>query len=271
MLRADRLLFECGLASSRRLARTLIEQQRVSWRESPDAGWQLVDKPARLLPPDAELSVSGQPENDYVSRAAHKLLAAIAELPRLAPDFALAGKRALDIGASTGGFTEVLLRQGVASVICVDVGHGQLAPRLRADDRVCNYEGINARNLSIDQLPALAGGVDLIVMDVAFISQTLIIPGLRQWLRPGGLLISLVKPQFELTPAHIGKGGIVRDPASYALVRRRIAECLQREGWRMLAWLPSPLPGGDGNREFLQLAAPQHAEEPDDPAPDRDG
>lgn len=156
--------------------------------------------------------------------------------------------RALDIGASTGGFTEVLLARGAAHVMALDVGHGQLAPALRADPRVTVLEGVNARALPPLDPP------DWITTDVSFISLRLALPPALRLARPGAHLVALVKPQFEAGRDHVGKGGIVRDPAIRAHVCDDIAAFLGAEGWRVLGLADSPIPGGDGNREFLIAA-----------------
>jgi len=172
-----------------------------------------------------------------------------------------AGLRCLDVGQSTGGFTDCLLQQGAARVVGVDVGHGQLNARLRADPRVLCVEKLNARELSAQALVAAGGEpaappFDLIVGDLSFISQTLVWPALQPLLAPQGHLLMLVKPQFELQPEQIGKGGLVRDPASYALVEARMRQACAALGWLVLDYFESPITGGDGNREFFVWACP---------------
>jgi len=163
---------------------------------------------------------------------------------------------ALDVGISTGGFTDCLLQAGATRVVGVDVGHGQLAARLQDDPRVLLREGINARQLDAAELLPLNDGqpFDLAVMDVSFISQTLVLPVLAPLLKPGGLLLSLVKPQFEVGREGISKGGIVRDPALYAGVQERVTATAREAGFTPLDWFDSPIAGGDGNREFFLYA-----------------
>ncbi len=179
----------------------------------------------------------------FVSRGALKLEAALTEFR-----IDVAGKRALDVGASTGGFTECLLRRGVASVIAVDVGHGQMASEIAADPRVQSREGINARSLSPTDFPHL---FDVIVADLSFISLSLVLPALAPLLLPSGDLICLVKPQFEVGAAHLGKGGIVRDPKARAEALERVCGVANALGLRETACMVSPITGGDGNTEFL--------------------
>ena len=166
------------------------------------------------------------------------------------------GWRCLDVGQSTGGFTDCLLQHGAAAVVGVDVGHGQLHPRLRADPRVRVLERCNARDLTAEALrdaagPAAAPPFDLIVGDLSFISQTLVWPALVPLLAARGQMLMLVKPQFELQPADIGKGGLVKDPSAYARVQARIAQAAQALGLQLRDYFDSPIEGGDGNREFL--------------------
>jgi 23S rRNA (cytidine1920-2'-O)/16S rRNA (cytidine1409-2'-O)-methyltransferase len=160
-----------------------------------------------------------------------------------------ASAEALDLGASTGGFTDVLLARGAARVTAVDVGHGQLLPRLAADPRVKAVEGVNAR-----ALPADLGPFDWIVADLSFISLDKALPPALGRARPGATLVALVKPQFEAGPAAVGKGGIVKDLAVHAAVRAHVRAFLEGEGWRVLGEAESPILGGDGNREFLIAA-----------------
>jgi 23S rRNA (cytidine1920-2'-O)/16S rRNA (cytidine1409-2'-O)-methyltransferase len=168
----------------------------------------------------------------------------------------VAGITALDVGQSTGGFTDCLLQHGAARVVGIEVGHDQLHPRLRQDPRVICLEGYNARALepSLRDHTPEALGFELAVMDVSFISQTLILPSLAPLLRPEGLLITLVKPQFEAGPEHIGKGGLVRDSAIYERIRQKIEACCRDNNLLPCWWSESPITGGDGNREFLLAA-----------------
>lgn len=239
-MRADQLLVERGLATSRSQAQRLIAGG-VRWRAG--AGWKPVTKNGEDLPVQAELALLDQAESRYVSRGGLKLEGALRACG-LNP----AGWRCLDVGQSTGGFTDCLLQHGAAHVTGVDVGHGQLHPRLRADARVRSIEKCNARTLTAQ---AVGADHDLVVGDLSFISLTLVLPVLVPLLRPGGQLLMLVKPQFELQPGLIGKGGIVRDPALYGQVEQRIRRACADAGLVLLAWRDSPIPGGDGNREFF--------------------
>lgn len=250
MQRLDILLVERGLAHSRARAQRLIKEGRVRINTGH---WQATTKPGLKLAADTPLQVEASEADRYVSRGALKLLPA---LERLA--LPLEGQVAIDVGQSTGGFTDCLLQHGIAKVVGIEVGHDQLAPRLRADPRVICLEGYNARELKPELLEYTAGsGFDLAVMDVSFISQTLILDSLAPLLRPGGVLITLVKPQFEVGPENIGKGGIVRDPRLYPQVIERIEEQLKRLGMQTLEVSDSPILGGDGNREFVLRAQQQ--------------
>ncbi len=264
-MRADQLLVERGLAASRSQAVRLIAGG-LRWRAAPGRGdWRAVARNRDDLPETAELELLDAAESRYVSRGGLKLEGALA-----ATGIDARGLRCLDVGQSTGGFTDCLLRHGAAHVVGVDVGHGQLHPRLRADARVTAIERVNARTLSamdlIAQTPGEtgAGGLfdlnsaprfDLIVGDLSFISLTLVLPALVPFLKDGGSLLLLVKPQFELQPGQVGKGGIVRDAALHAVVERRLREACAALGLRVLHWLDSPIAGGDGNREFFIHAA----------------
>jgi len=240
--RVDQLLVESGLAASRTAAQRLIAAGRVSW-----SGGSIV-KPAFDLPQKTPLTVTSDPEDRFVSRGGLKLAGALAET-----GISANGKCCLDVGQSTGGFTDCLLQAGAAHVVGVDVGHGQLHARLTSDPRVTALEGINCRALSPADLgEALPdGGFALIVGDVSFISMTLILPQLPALLATDGELLLLVKPQFEVGPTNIGKGGIVRDPALYAEVERKLRDCAASLSLAVHGWLNSPITGGDGNREFF--------------------
>lgn len=242
MTRADQFLVEAGLAASRTAARRLIEAGRVSWLGTP------VSKPAQDLPMDAELTVAADAADHYVSRGGLKLAGALA-----ASGIDPTGYACLDVGQSTGGFTDCLLQAGAARVVGVDVGHGQLHPRLREDERAICIEGVNCRALAPADLGGAlpAGGFDLIVADVSFISLTLILPQLPPLLKAGGDLLLLVKPQFEVGPQGLGKGGIVRNPALYADVEAKLRQCAKNANLTVRSWFDSPIAGGDGNREFF--------------------
>ena len=252
-MRADQWLVQRGLAASRSQAQRLLAAG-ARWRAP--GGWRALTK-ADELPPEAEVQLLDAAEARYVSRGGLKLEGALA-VTGLRVD----GWHCLDVGQSTGGFTDCLLQHGAAGVLGIDVGHGQLHPRLRADQRVRVLEGVNARQLDASVLiaarafPASAGGrfdsnFDLIVGDLSFISLTLVLPALAPLLAPASHLLLLVKPQFELQPADIGKGGIVRDAALYAQVEQRLRAACAELRLTVRHWLPSPIAGGDGNREFF--------------------
>jgi len=242
MSRADALLVAQGLASSRTAAQWLIREGRVAW-----AGGAIA-KPALELPHETPLTVAADPGAHYVSRGGHKLAGALV-VSGIDP----AGKSCLDVGQSTGGFTDCLLQNGAKRIVGVDVGHDQLAPQLRAGPAVTAIEGINCRSLTAadlgDALPA--GGFDLIVGDVSFISLTLILPQLPPLLAAHGDLLLLVKPQFEVGAGNVGKGGIVRDTTLHREVERKLCQCGASLGLTVRAWFASPINGGDGNREFF--------------------
>lgn len=239
--RADQLLHERGLCESRTAAQRLILAGQV--RIGDDF---LVDKPSLAVDESAELQVIAP--CPYVSRGAYKLLAA---LERFRPE--LAGKVALDVGASTGGFTDLLLQRGVARVYAVDVGYGQLHAKLRNDPRVVCLERTNARHLGTAEVPEL---VDVMVSDVSFISLEKILPACARLVRPGGGAFLLVKPQFEARREEIGKNGVVRDEAVRQRCVQQVCEFAERElGWRRLGVEPSPITGPKGNQEYIAAFA----------------
>lgn len=248
-MRADQLLVERGLAASKSQAQRLIASG-VRWRLLP-GDWKTVSKNGEELRETVELQAVDNAETRFVSRGGLKLDGA---LQRVALD--VRGLRCLDVGQSSGGFTDCLLQRGALQVVGVDVGQGQLHPRLRGDARVVCIEKCNARDLSADALQAAGGPppFDLIVGDLSFISQTLVWPALMPLLKAGGHVLMLVKPQFELQPEHIGKGGLVKSEASYPLVRERIEQVVKDSGLALLDYFESPITGGDGNREFLVFA-----------------
>ncbi|MFI0545570.1 MAG: TlyA family RNA methyltransferase [Brachymonas sp.] len=273
-MRADQLLVERGLAASRSQAQRLLAAG-VRWRMGDAAPWQQVKKNSEDLPQAAQIELQDASEAAFVSRGGLKLQGALA-----ATGISAAGKTCLDVGQSTGGFSDCLLQAGAAAVLGVDVGHGQLHPSLAQHPQVLALEGINARELSAealtasiliatqagftpentkntlknDLITALQHGFDLVVGDLSFISLSLVLPRLAPLLAAGGQLLLLVKPQFELQPADIGKGGIVRDAAKYAQVEAKIRRVCADCGLQVQAWLDSPIQGGDGNREFFVWA-----------------
>ncbi|MCX2781580.1 TlyA family RNA methyltransferase [Microbulbifer thermotolerans] len=249
MTRLDILLVQRNLANSRTHAKKLVDAGRVML--SSGGHWQPARKAGQPVGEDWELRVEPLPEDCYVSRAGLKL-AAILDHTGLDAS----GWNALDVGCSTGGFSDCLLQRGAAQVVGVDVGRDQLAAKLREDPRMHLFEGINARSLTAAQLaPYGDSGFDAIVMDVSFISQTLILPRLPALLRPGGELLSLVKPQFEVGPEGIGKGGLVRDTALYPKVQEKVTGMCIALGLEVKEYIDSPIRGGDGNREFLLWAS----------------
>jgi 23S rRNA (cytidine1920-2'-O)/16S rRNA (cytidine1409-2'-O)-methyltransferase len=252
-MRADQLLVHRGQAASRSQAARLIDAG-ARWHRAglPGSDWKRLSK-SDELPDDAVIDIADAAEARYVSRGGLKLEGALA-----ATGVDVHGLRCLDVGQSTGGFTDCLLQHGAAHVTGIDVGHGQLHARLREDGRVRCIEGINARAVDATLFIAddadsagLGAGFDLLVADLSFISLTLVLPAVAALLKPGAQLLMLVKPQFELQPGQVGKGGIVKDPTLYAVVEKRLRECCAALNLDVLAWLDSPIEGGDGNHEFF--------------------
>jgi len=244
-MRADQLLVERGLAATRSQAQRLIAAG-VRWHDGRD--WRAIAKNGDELPESVQLEVADAAETRYVSRGGLKLEGALE-----AAKLDVQGLRCLDVGQSTGGFTDVLLQRGAAQVVGVDVGHGQLHASLRGHPRVVCIEKCNARELDAASLAphGVQASFDLVVGDLSFISLTLVLPALVPLLAPQGQLLMLAKPQFELQPGVLGKGGIVRDPALYAQVEQRLRGACEAAGLQVVAWLDSPIRGGDGNREFF--------------------
>jgi 23S rRNA (cytidine1920-2'-O)/16S rRNA (cytidine1409-2'-O)-methyltransferase len=232
--RLDRLLVERGLAESREKAQAMIMAGEVL------VGGQKAAKPGHAVDDSAAVEVLARPL--YVSRGGLKLAAA---LPRFGID--PTGKVCVDIGSSTGGFTDALLQAGAARVHAVDVGAGQLAWSLRTDPRVVLHEGINARELAFEEIGEPA---DLVVCDVSFISVTLILPAAVPLLRPEGQMVILIKPQFEVGRGQVGKGGIVRDPSLHEAACDRVRQAVEQHGFATEI-MDSPILGAEGNKEFL--------------------
>ncbi len=251
-MRADQLLLQRGMAPTRSAAQRLIERGAVERRAA--AGWAVLRKTGEDLADATELRITDDAELRWVSRAGLKLDGALARCD----DIKVAGATALDVGQSTGGFTEVLLARGARQVVGVDVGRGQLHPSLREHAQVTAIEGLNARGLTRDALGTAmpVAGFDLVVADLSFIPLTTVLPALVPLLAPGGTLLALVKPQFELQPKDIGKGGLVKHASSYAEVEAKLREACRQLGLQLLDWFDSPVAGGDGNREFFVRAAP---------------
>jgi len=238
--RVDTLLVDRGLAESRARAQALVMAGRVY------AGERRLDKPGQRIASESPLAVRG-PDHPWVSRGGVKLAHGLDHF-----EIEVAGHTALDIGASSGGFTQVLLARGAAKVYAVDVGHGQLDWRLRTDPRVVVLERTNARYLGRAQVPE---PIDLIVCDVSFIGLEVVLPAPLELAPSGAALVALIKPQFEVGRGQVGKGGVVRDPALRQAVVERIAAWLGAlPGWRVLGVTESPIKGADGNVEFLIAA-----------------
>ena len=237
--RLDQLLIERGLAESRARAQALILAGRVF------SGERRLDKPGQAVATDIELCVR-TPGPAYASRGGIKLAHGLDHFG-IDP----AGSVALDVGASTGGFTDVLLRRGAARVHAVDVGHGQLDWRLRNDPRVVVLERTNVRHLTREHVPE---AIDLVVCDVSFISLELALPAALALAGRNARVVALIKPQFEVGKGQVGKGGVVRDPALHEAVCARIARWLSEQGWQVLGVTASPITGPKGNREFLIAA-----------------
>lgn len=234
--RLDALLVERQFVESRQQAQALILAGQVF------VAGQRSDKPGKAIPTDAEISIAGECLK-YASRGGLKLEAALNAFA-----INVAGTTCLDLGASTGGFTDCLLQRGAARVVAVDVGCGQLDWKLRNDPRVEVREGINARYLSADDFD---GRFDLITIDVSFISLTKVLPAAAALLSEDGMIVALIKPQFEVGKGEVGKGGIVKDPAKHAAVLKAIAEFCASHSLRVVTTIESPILGQHGNREFL--------------------
>jgi 23S rRNA (cytidine1920-2'-O)/16S rRNA (cytidine1409-2'-O)-methyltransferase len=281
-MRADLFLVDSGLAATRSQAQRLIASG-VRWRAEDSAPWKKVAKNGDEIPAGAEIEIPDTTEAKYISRGGLKLEGALK-----ATGLQVAGLHCLDIGQSTGGFTDCLLQQGAVQVVGVDVGHGQLHASLRADPRVVCIEGVNARAMTAMDLVAghdhpagaeagfddedfdeedvgaqetgepVPADFDFLTGDLSFISLTLVLPAVVRLLKPGGDALMLVKPQFELQPGQIGKGGIVRDAEHFAFVEQRLRDACIALGMEVKAWLASPIEGGDGNREFFIHAVKGH-------------
>jgi 23S rRNA (cytidine1920-2'-O)/16S rRNA (cytidine1409-2'-O)-methyltransferase len=238
-VRLDALLVQRGVVESRERARALILAGKihVAGQSSPKAG--------SLIASDAEIRVA-EPEHPWVSRGGVKLAHALEAFL-----IDVTGRLGLDIGASTGGFTDVLLHHGARHVIALDVGHNQLHWKMRSDPRVTVIEGLNARALSVSDLPGLGEGAGIVTIDVSFISLRLILPVVAALLAPGADIVALVKPQFEAGRDDVGRGGLVKDPAVHARVLDEVSAAAAAVGLTRVALIDSPITGAEGNREFL--------------------
>jgi 23S rRNA (cytidine1920-2'-O)/16S rRNA (cytidine1409-2'-O)-methyltransferase len=237
--RLDELLVQRGLYASRSRARDAIARGTVT------VDGVVAAKPAQNTSPESRIEILDE-ARAYVSRSALKLKSGINFF-----NFSVKELNCLDIGASTGGFTQVLLEQGAAHVTAIDVGHGQFDASLQSDPRVTSIEGLNSRDLTADHLKHK---IEVIVCDVSFISLKLALPPALAIAEPGARLLALIKPQFEAGRDAIGRGGIVSDPHEHDRVCREISEFLTTENWRVIDITPSSIEGGDGNREFLIAA-----------------
>ncbi|WP_136660385.1 TlyA family RNA methyltransferase [Nitratireductor sp. XY-223] len=236
--RLDQLLVQRGHFETRARARDAVTRGTVS------IDGVVSTRPGARFDPQAAISVSDKAQK-YVSRAALKLIAGLDHF-----GFDPADRSVLDIGASTGGFSQVLLERGAAHVSAVDVGHGQLHPALESDPRLSNHEGVNARNLAADDI----GGrdIDAVVSDVSFISLRLALPPALSLAAPGSFCVLLVKPQFEAGKDALGKGGLLKDPSLGPRIAKDLSDWLGAQpGWESKGTCPSPIEGGGGNREFL--------------------
>lgn len=245
--RLDGLLVARGLAESRAKAQALILARRVQVDGVP------VTKAGALVAPEAEITLKPGPA--YVSRGGEKLAAALKHF-QVSPQ----GKVCLDAGVGTGGFTQVLLLGGAVRVYAVDVGYGQLDPSLRQDPRVVVLERQNIRLLPKDTIPE---PVDLVTLDLSFISLTLVIPKILEFTRPGSEILALVKPQFEVGKGQVGKGGVVRDPVRQQAAVAKVAHCARGLGLQVSEGFPCPLKGPKGNQEyFLYVKVPENVSPP---------
>ena len=234
--RLDKILIQRGLVSTRVRAEKIIREVGVK------VNGQLITKTGKKFPLDCEIEMLAE-ELPWVSRGAVKLLEALNQWHPV-----VEGNRFIDIGASTGGFTEVLLKEGAVRVYCVDVGKGQLHDRIKSDARVINLEKTHVRELTTKMIPEELDGC---VIDVSFISLTAVLPFIHAFVRAGGFVIALVKPQFEVGKKNIGKGGIVRDKKLYPEILKNICAVATQNRLEPVEYINSPILGGDGNHEFL--------------------
>lgn len=240
-LRLDQLLVERGLFESRSRAQAMIMAGNIF------SDTKRLDKAGQQVKADIVIEVKGQ-DHPWVSRGGLKLEKGLTHF-----DISAEGKTCIDVGASTGGFTDVLLTGGAAKVFAVDVGQGQLAWKLRGDERVVVMEKTNARHLTATDIP---GAIDMVVCDASFIGLEVVLPAALDLVKPGGHVLALIKPQFEVGKGRVGKGGVVRDPDLHAEVCERIQAWLNaREGWTALGITESPIKGPEGNVEFLICGA----------------
>ena len=250
-MRADQLLVQRALAPTRSAAQRLIDAGAVRWLGPK--GWALPRKAGEDLPEACQIEVTDDAELRFVSRGGLKLEAALAHC-----GIEVEGRNCLDVGQSTGGFTDALLQRGAARVVGLDVGRAQLAAALAVDPRVLSHEGLNARDVSGSQFEQdePLHSFDIVVADLSFISLTHLLPTIANYLSPNGQAVLLVKPQFELQPVDIGKGGLVKDASSYPRVEQRIREACAGLHLTVRDYFASVIEGGDGNKEFFVWAVP---------------
>ena len=250
-MRVDHLLVSRGLAPTRSTAQRLIDAGAVRWL-GPQ-GWAVPRKAGEDLPAECRIEVTDDAELRFVSRGGLKLDGALAQWGIM-----VAGLNCLDVGQGTGGFTDVLLQRGALRVVGIDVGRAQLSPTLAADARVRSFEGLDARDVAGSEFERdeRAQSFELIVADLSFISLTLVLPTLARCCAPAGQMLLLVKPQFELQPADIGRGGLVKHAAFYVLVEQRIRVACAALSLAVRDYFASGVEGGDGNKEFFVWAAP---------------
>ena len=250
-MRADQLIVQRSLAPTRSAAQRLIDTGAVRWHGPK--GWAVPRKAGEDLPADCRIEVTDDAELRFVSRGGLKLDGALAHC-----GIEVAGLNCLDVGQSTGGFTDALLQRGAARVVGIDVGRSQLSPVLAADARVVGFEGLNARDVAGSQFEQdeLVASFDLVVADLSFISMTLVLPTMARYLAPGGQALLLVKPQFELQPVDIGKHGLVKEASAYPRVEQRVREACAAQALAVRDYFASRIDGGDGNKEFFVWAQP---------------
>jgi 23S rRNA (cytidine1920-2'-O)/16S rRNA (cytidine1409-2'-O)-methyltransferase len=245
-MRLDRLMVNKGLVASRQRAQAMIMAGNVLVNS------QLVEKSGHLVSESSEITLKGE-ALPYVSRGGLKLEKALESF-----EVSVQGLVCLDVGASTGGFTDCLLQHGAARVYAVDVGYGQLAWQLRQDSRVIPIERMNIRNMPLNMLPE---PVDLVTIDVSFISLKIVVPAVMKFIRKSARIIALIKPQFEVGKGKVGKGGVVRDPLQHESIIDELHRFFKDSGWTSLPVVPSPILGPSGNREFLiHLYSPEFPE-----------
>jgi 23S rRNA (cytidine1920-2'-O)/16S rRNA (cytidine1409-2'-O)-methyltransferase len=250
-MRADQLLVQREVAPTRSAAQRLIESGAVRWHGPK--GWAVPRKAGEELPIDCRIEVTDDAELRFVSRGGLKLDSAL-EKTGVRVD----GRNCLDVGQSTGGFTDALLQRGAARVVGIDVGRAQLSAALAVHERVKTHEGLNARDVSGSDFEQgePEHSFDVVVADLSFISMTHVLPTMARFLAPDGDLVALVKPQFELQPVDIGKRGIVKDASAFARVEQRIREACAEQNLDVRDYFASAIDGGDGNREFFVWAQP---------------